>query len=449
MNLRKLSELIGFLAWLAAAPALAADNARTSAQPINAATANATITADLFANESVVAFYVKGLTAAGATLTVEGSSDGRNDNDSAKVWYAINAITMACPATLFTTLTSDQGFKLESSGLTNVRLRVSSTGTGTILVSYNAIPGATTIGTCGLGVNSLQGLGPGVAALLAGPPTGTGVLVGSVNPIFTGLLTAGNTKSTASPGITETFANTAALTSFDFNVSDQSNTEEEFGGMFIFNANHGAANPVQAAKVALGVEILCNSGSASCEAYNPVATVNSGFVYSTSPAGGASTLEIDYNNVSGTNCITQDIGQPNNAGCGAVAITGASTDNVNFGLAITGGNNHTLNGLLFPTGGPVTNDILSFDTSTALIHDVGVHTYGLYLGGTYSSLIINTPTFAVFPSGFSFWGAGAFTANGAVATVLGAAGPTGSHTTVQEWFTIQDAGGTTRYIPAF
>lgn len=45
--------------------------------------------------------------------------------------------------------------------------------------------------------------------------------------------------------------------------------------------------------------------------------------------------------------------------------------------------------------------------------------------------------------------ANSFTANGAVATALTSLGPTGSHTTVQEWFSIKDSGGTLRYIPAF
>lgn len=44
---------------------------------------------------------------------------------------------------------------------------------------------------------------------------------------------------------------------------------------------------------------------------------------------------------------------------------------------------------------------------------------------------------------------GAWSANGAVATALSSVGPTGSHTTVQEWFTVKNASGVTRYIPAF
>jgi hypothetical protein len=40
-------------------------------------------------------------------------------------------------------------------------------------------------------------------------------------------------------------------------------------------------------------------------------------------------------------------------------------------------------------------------------------------------------------------------ANALVATVLGSLGPTGSHTTVQEWFPIKNAAGTIRYVPGF
>ncbi len=46
-------------------------------------------------------------------------------------------------------------------------------------------------------------------------------------------------------------------------------------------------------------------------------------------------------------------------------------------------------------------------------------------------------------------GSGAWSANGSVATALSSIGPVGSHTTVQEWFTVRNAAGTVRYIPAF
>jgi hypothetical protein len=47
------------------------------------------------------------------------------------------------------------------------------------------------------------------------------------------------------------------------------------------------------------------------------------------------------------------------------------------------------------------------------------------------------------------FGATHFTANGTTATSLTSLGPAGAHATVQEWLTIVDSGGTTRYIPCF
>lgn len=42
-----------------------------------------------------------------------------------------------------------------------------------------------------------------------------------------------------------------------------------------------------------------------------------------------------------------------------------------------------------------------------------------------------------------------FIANGTVASTITSLGPTGSHTTIQEWFSLKDASGTLRYIPAY
>jgi len=43
----------------------------------------------------------------------------------------------------------------------------------------------------------------------------------------------------------------------------------------------------------------------------------------------------------------------------------------------------------------------------------------------------------------------ATTANGAVATAMTSLGPTGSHTTIQEWLAVRNQAGTVRYIPMF
>jgi hypothetical protein len=61
-----------------------------------------------------------------------------------------------------------------------------------------------------------------------------------------------------------------------------------------------------------------------------------------------------------------------------------------------------------------------------------------------------TPTITV-PGifGAGQFAAGHFSANGTVATALTSLGPAGANAAVQEWFTVKNAAGVTRYIPAF
>jgi hypothetical protein len=79
---------------------------------------------------------------------------------------------------------------------------------------------------------------------------------------------------------------------------------------------------------------------------------------------------------------------------------------------------------------------------------------GLYdfVIATSSTNALNSPAverFRVTNDGFVQLNTPSFSANGAVVTTLTGVGPTGAHTTVQEWLTIKNAGGTTRYIPCF
>jgi hypothetical protein len=128
---------------------MADDNLRTSAQPLNVGTPNAVLAFDLFKNESVMGVNVTGLTGDGATLTLEGSSDAKAISNATKTWFAIVGVPFTCPSpAVFTTLTTDQSFKVDTSGLTNIRVRVSGAGAGTALVGLNAIPGAA-MGVCG------------------------------------------------------------------------------------------------------------------------------------------------------------------------------------------------------------------------------------------------------------------------------------------------------------
>ncbi|MDQ6704012.1 MAG: hypothetical protein M3Z96_13475 [Pseudomonadota bacterium] len=112
--------------WLVAQP-----DVRATGQTVNSATLNAAVSIALNNGEGSVAFNVAGLTASGAALTVECSDDGGT------TWFAVNGVAPVSGA-LFTTLTADQAFGIRTAGRTNARLRVSTTGSGTVTIAYNA-----------------------------------------------------------------------------------------------------------------------------------------------------------------------------------------------------------------------------------------------------------------------------------------------------------------------
>lgn len=86
-----------------------------------------------------------------------------------------------------------------------------------------------------------------------------------------------------------------------------------------------------------------------------------------------------------------------------------------------------------------TNNLTVFN-STA-----GAGGYSFNSNGTVLLFLANTGAMQFGSGGAT----GSWSANGAVNTALSALGPTGSHTTVQTWFTVADNTGTIRYIPAF
>jgi hypothetical protein len=104
---------------------------QVSSGSINSATANATYVVNLANGEGIVGFEVAGLTASGATLTIEAQIG------SASPWNPTNGFASST-GTVFTTLTTDQGFRVNVGGRTAIRLRVSSTGIGTIAVASSA-----------------------------------------------------------------------------------------------------------------------------------------------------------------------------------------------------------------------------------------------------------------------------------------------------------------------
>jgi hypothetical protein len=104
---------------------------RATSQTINSATLNASVVVALNNGEASVGFNVSGLTASGATLVSEASSDG------GVTYGAINAV-FAVSGTLATSQTTDGIFTCSTPGKTHARLRVSVVGSGTITVAYSA-----------------------------------------------------------------------------------------------------------------------------------------------------------------------------------------------------------------------------------------------------------------------------------------------------------------------
>lgn len=90
------------------------------------------------------------------------------------------------------------------------------------------------------------------------------------------------------------------------------------------------------------------------------------------------------------------------------------------------------------------NTALTFNEGSAGWDRMGVY-IALGAGNAVGDTILARGSAGVF----KFSSSASFTANGSIATTMSSLGPTGSHTTIQEWLTIQDAAGTTRYIPCY
>jgi hypothetical protein len=84
-----------------------------------------------------VSFHVTGLTASGATLTIQASADGGTTWTLPVVGFKPGTTAPAG----FTMLTADQDFYVNTASATNVRLQVTATGTGTITVASVASVG--------------------------------------------------------------------------------------------------------------------------------------------------------------------------------------------------------------------------------------------------------------------------------------------------------------------
>jgi hypothetical protein len=146
---------------------VATPDVRLIDQLIPAATLNAALTIALNAQD-MVGLTLSGLTASGATLTLEATN---NIGAASPVWGGVNAIA---GSTLYPTLTTDGNFRIETGGRTAIRLRVSTVGTGNITLSSSSVA------STGL-VTLAQSLPPGTnnigaVTLAQSIPAGTNVI---------------------------------------------------------------------------------------------------------------------------------------------------------------------------------------------------------------------------------------------------------------------------------
>ena len=110
------------------ANAVSYPDSRSSTTTLNSATLNAAFTLANPNGGSTVSFVVIGLTASGATLTIEASDDNGTS------YAAVNGITPVTGA-LFSTFTTDRQFRVNAAGRNQIRVRISIVGTGNITVA--------------------------------------------------------------------------------------------------------------------------------------------------------------------------------------------------------------------------------------------------------------------------------------------------------------------------
>jgi hypothetical protein len=123
---------------------------------------------------------------------------------------------------------------------------------------------------------------------------------------------------------------------------------------------------------------------------------------------------------------------------------GDSTKNLNIDMGTTPGNLTLVDGpsILFQIAPTASSVNFMQITSATTSHPV-------VIAATGSDTDVSLDIFCKGAGLVKFNGAAHFTANGSVATTMTSLGPTGSHTTVQEWLTILDATGVVRYIPCY
>lgn len=100
------------------------------------ATQNAVYAFPLIGGRNAVGLTINGLTGSGATITVERSNDGGT------TWTNANTTESSATASLSAAITANGQARVGVAGATNLRLRVSTVGTGTATIAYSATTAA-------------------------------------------------------------------------------------------------------------------------------------------------------------------------------------------------------------------------------------------------------------------------------------------------------------------
>lgn len=104
---------------------------------------------------------------------------------------------------------------------------------------------------------------------------------------------------------------------------------------------------------------------------------------------------------------------------------------------------HTTGAIRLKNSDPIAFDNVAHSTT---FNAINFDTLNELLLGTGSPIIYMQATNTVINGALALT---QLAANASVATVLGSVGPTGSHTTVQEWFKVLGTGSAIRYVPGF
>ena len=196
-------------------------NISATGQTVNSATLNAAVSVAVPNGMGTIAWTVSGLTASGASLASERSNDGGTTWSTAATSSSCNGGT--CTGTV----TADGQFGVDVGGATNMRLRVSVAGTGTVTVSYNASVASSRIGlVAALPAGSAtiggvtQALPPWAVTLPLSPtlaagsgvvPTQSGAVLSATNPSFTAVTDGTNGVAAIKPASTPAAATDKAI----------------------------------------------------------------------------------------------------------------------------------------------------------------------------------------------------------------------------------------------